>query len=186
MLISWLEAKALPIVLVILALLCTALGVTSYRLKASQERVAAGALELSKLRVDAEIAAKALDDRYRAEEARRSQVQTEALDAAAKQIEQATKDRDAVRVSSARLLRYYTGALAAARRGGPAADRPATGASEAAPTGDLPSNLFSGVLEVARRYVDAAESALTSGEACEREYDALTPPSYSLKGKLGN
>lgn len=131
----------------------------------------------------AETAQKAIAD-ARTEEQRRTAAIQEKVDEKDKQLAQARADRVIADAATGRLQQRYAAALAAARAA--ARDPAAPASSASAPPADLPANMFSGLLEVARQYRDAAEDALTSGELAERSYDALTPPSISLtKLKLG-
>lgn len=97
--------------------------------------------------------------------------QQEKLDEAEKQLTQERADRVIADAAAGRLQQRYAAAVAAARE---AARNPAPAVgSTAAPTSDLPADMFSRVLEIAGQYRDAAEAALTAGELAERNYDAL-------------
>lgn len=168
----------------ILVILLAALGAQNVMLEHERAGRADDKANYSTERAKAAIATlKAVAD-ARDEGQRRTAAIQEKIDEKDKQLAQARADRIIADAATGRLQQRYAAALAAARAA--ARDPAAPASSAAAPAGDLPADMFSGLLEVARQYRDAAEDAITSGELAERSYDALTPPSISLqKLKLG-
>ncbi len=160
--------------LIAVALLFAALGIGALELRSAERSIGAAAAKTQCQAQAQATQAAALKQFQQA-----TQTQTEALDAAAKQLAAARADGAGARAATDRLRRTYAAALAASRGAS------AVGASPAASALDLPADLFSRVVDAAQQYRDAAEDALTAGELCERSYDALTPVTFELKGKLG-
>lgn len=150
-------------------------SVQTYRLKLSK----AETQEVQKLRVldHAQATAAALKQttEYRAEEQRRLSAQKEAADEADRQLTQARADAAIADAAAGRLQHRVAALVAAARE---AARHPAPVA--ASPPAEDPI----GMLAELQRRADERAGVLAriadergaAGAACERQYDALTPP----------
>lgn len=170
-LLAFFGAYRLAIELVVLGVLTAALGVQTWRLHSEQADNATQRVSVAEERGLASRANAKESERIRAAELQVRADQQEKLDAKERQLTQERADRVIADAAAGRLLQRYHAAVAAAREAAGSA-APATG-SPAAAAADLPADMFSRVLEAARQYRDAAESALSAGELAEGYYDAL-------------
>jgi hypothetical protein len=180
--LSWvvgrLGAWLWPVVGVFALGMVATIGWLNYRVEDLKEDLSLQGAKFTEARLLASKASAAQEARFRADEQAVRNDQQEKLDEAEKQITQARADRVIADAAAGRLQQRFAAALAAARE---AARSPApAGSGTTAPTGDLPADMFGRVLEVARQYRDAAETALTAGELAERDYDALRARSLLL------
>lgn len=167
---SWL----MPAAAIAGAALVAALGAQTWRLHSEQTGRADDRAGMAEERLLASRATALEEARNRAEETRVRAEQREKIDEKDRQLAQAQADRVAADAAAGRLRERFAAALASA---GQAPRDPTVVAGGApAPSADLPADMFGRVLEIARQYRDAAESAITAGELAEGSYDSLTPP----------
>lgn len=169
--------KWIGVGLVALALIGV-IGVDKVTLAGLRVTVANGERALSDYRREAAVAARAAEGAARSEERRIAATIQEKLDERDHQLVRARADRVIADAATGRLQLRYAAALADSRA--TRTDPGTAGGSAAAPPGDLPADLFGGLLVVARQYRDAAEDAITAGELAERAYDALMPATLNL------
>lgn len=120
--------------------------------------------------------AKDASERARAEEQRRAKSQLEIVNAAKNEAKISADYAARARVASGG-LRDQVAALVAASRGGSAGHPDPAGGGSAAPSPvDLLADVLSRADQRAGELAEAADAAGIAGRACERAYDALTPP----------
>lgn len=120
-------------------------------------------------RADAASTALAKDQEYRAREAQLRKDYEEKVNASEQLAARERADRVIADAAAGRLQQRFNALVADARRA--AQDSLPASRSAAAEAGDMQSDMFRRVLEVAGQYRDAAADALRRGELCETLYD---------------
>jgi len=141
-------------------------GWTAHELNVERAGRAADRLQAEQQRSALLLVANQAQQAARDTEARWSDQQKEALNAAQKATDAARADADAARTAAERLRQR---AIAAAASGCAAAANPgaAAGSPSASTPADLLAELSGRLAEVAGQYADVAEDALIRGQACE-------------------
>lgn len=100
--------------------------------------------------------------------------QQKGIDDANQKIQTALADARAARDSSDQLRKRFAAAARAAAHRAPAT--PGAASEAAGDPGILLSDVFAVIDERAQQLAQYADAARIAGEACERQYDSLTPP----------
>lgn len=116
----------------------------------------------------------ATSEKYRIEEQRRTAAQKEASDEAQRLAARARAADLMARDAGQRLL--SRAAVVAAQCAAPASYPGAAASSPAAPGAGLLAGVLRSLVDEGQRYAAIADEARIAGQACERAYDALTPP----------
>jgi len=164
---SWLW----PAAAVVGAALLAGLGTQTWRLHTEQAGRATDRASMAEERLLASRATALEEARNRAEETRVRGEQQEKINEKDRQLARAQADRVDADAATGKLRERFAAAFASARQA--TRDPTVVAGGAAAPASDLPADMFGRVLEIARQYRDAAESAITAGELAEGSYDSL-------------